>query len=306
MGVKFHLTPQAVRRFLHDKKHSFDSRLSHRHIQEICKYGAVVGSTIHQFDYLDRGMDKARKIIGEYEEEGKSFPSGMVIAADSMTMSVGRFGREWHAPVGGIWLALVMVNTLIPSISRLYPLAAGVACCEFIRSYHIDARLKWVNDIHVRGKKMAGILTETHIGRNSKEEYIIIGLGINVNNQHFPPALEQEAGSMSNELGHSLNLSLETGKLLADLAWNIGLLCFDERKKMTAAGINQQHGSLLLARWRQLSDTMGRKVQFGFNAREIPQYEATVTGLDETGGLRLMLADGSLLTEHGGEIIYLD
>ncbi len=306
MGVKFHLTPQAVRSFLLDRKHSPDSPLSHDHIQEICKYGAVVGSTIHQFDYLDRGMDKARQLIDNYEKKGKSFPSGMVIIADSMTMSVGRFGRQWHAPVGGIWLALVMVNTLIPSISRLYPLAAGVACCEFIRNCHIDARLKWVNDIHIRGKKLAGILTETHIGKNSKEEYIIIGLGINVNNQHFPPYLEQEAGSMCDELGQSLNLSRETGKLLADLAWNIGLLCFDERKKMEASGINQQHRSLLLARWRQLSDSMGRKVQFGFNARETPQYKATVTGLDETGGLRLTLADGSLLTEHGGEIIYLD
>ncbi len=306
MGVKNSLTPQAVHRLLKAENFPPYSSPSPEHIREIVNYGAIVASTIHHFDNLDRGMDKARQLIDDYEESRRSFPSGMVIIADSMRKSAGRFGRDWHAPAGGIWLALIMVNTLIPKISRMYPLAAGIACCEFVRDYDINARLKWVNDVQVKGKKMAGILTETHIGQNSREEYIIIGLGINVNNRRFPPELENEAVAMRQLLGRKINLSTATPRLLARLAWNMGLLCFDEKKILTSYDKNKDQKLFVPARWRQLSDSLGRRVKFGFNVRENPQYKATILDIDNYGGLELLLADGSRITEYGGEIIYLD
>ena len=306
MGIEFPLTPQSVRLLLNSRDFSSQFSLSSDQIKEICASGAIVGSTINRFAHLDRGMNTARQLIDEYEKKDKSFPSGMVIMADSMAKSQGRFDRDWFAPVGGIWLALVMVNTLLPQISRLYPLAAGIACCEFIRHYNIDARLKWVNDVLVRGKKTAGILTETCFGRKSKEEYIIIGLGINVNNHSFPAELQDEAVSMRTELGEKIDLNKAILDLLACLAWNMGLLCFDEKTFLADFEENDRSKLLIPARWRQLSDCPGRKVKFGFNVRENPQYEARVTGLDESGGLQLLLADGSRITEYGGEIIYLD
>ncbi len=305
MGVRIPLSPQAVRHLLDFGKISGRLELSSDQTEEIRQYGAIVGSTVHHYEYLDRGMDKARRVIDDYEKRGESFPSGMVIVADSMNKSVGRFGREWHAPSGGIWLALIMVNTLVPRISRLYPLAAGVACCEFVRDYDLDARLKWVNDVLLEGKKVAGILTETHFGENSKEEYIIIGLGVNVNNRHFPVELRNEACSLRTELGRELDFTQAVQTLLARLAWNMGLLCLDE-KNLLASDENGPPELLVPARWRQLSDSAGRRVKFGFNVREAPQYEATVLGLDESGGLNLLLADGSSITEYGGEIIYTD
>ena len=305
MGVES-LAPRTVRCLLDARPVCSKSPLNSEHIREVKKYGAFIASTIHQFDHLDRGMDRAREIIDDYEKDSRSFPGGMVIMARSMAKSVGRFGRDWHAPNGGLWLTLVMVNTMIPAISRLIPLAAGVACCEFIRDYNINARLKWVNDVLVRGKKIAGILTETHRGKKSGEEYILIGLGVNVNNDRFPPELAGEALAMRSELGRELDLTRGAHELLAALAWNMGLLFFDEKNLLAARGESRQPQSLLLQRWRQLSDTLGRRVKFGFNVRETPQYEATVIGIDQAGGVQLELIDGSHITEYGGEIIYIE
>ena len=62
----------------------------------------------------------------------------------------------------------------------------------------------------------------------------------------------------------------------------------------------------LLQRYRSLTDIGNRRVLFGFNVQENPQFEGTVLGLDATGGLILELDDGSRMVHHSGEIIYLD
>lgn len=308
MGLRsLPLSPASLQDFYQQEIPFRQSIFSDDVARRVMRYGAVVGSRIHHFDRLDRCMDQARKLILDHEHDGRSFFSGTVILADRLENSMGRFGRFWHAPDGGLWLVLILVNTLIPALSRLIPLAAGVACCEMIRLYDIDARIKWVNDILVNGRKMAGILTETCVGRNSGEEYILIGMGVNVNNADFPSALQDVAGSMGTVLGRQLDLNRARHELLAKLAWNIGLLYEDEgRCLQTVNSAEKAPDSLLLSSWRALSDTIGRQVRFGFNVVEEPHYEAGVIGLNADGGLVLALADGSRVVEHGGEIVYLD
>lgn len=252
-------------------------------------------------------MDEARRLIASHEEEQRSFPSGLTIVADSLTAGKGRFRRPWHAPIGGIWLTLVLVNTLLPENARLLPLAAGVACCETMRQFGIDAQVKWVNDVHVQGRKAAGILLETVFGQSSGEEYVLIGAGINVNNRDFPPELDAIAVSMAQILGGELDLEAVACDLLAKFAWYIGLLyrqeecTLAERQPLAAFA-----GGGLLDRWRQLSDSIGRRVQFGYDVQQQPQFTARVLGLDDDGGLRLLVEDGVEISEYAGEIIYLD
>ncbi|MEA3546265.1 MAG: biotin--[acetyl-CoA-carboxylase] ligase [Thermodesulfobacteriota bacterium] len=309
MGLVASLPPSSLQHFTLQQELSYRRQHFSKDVaDQIFRYGAIVGSVIHHFDRLDRCMDHARGLILDHEEQNLSFPSGTVILADCLENGQGRFGRYWHAPEGGLWLVLVLVNTLLPEISRLYPLAAGVACCEFVRHHDIDGRIQWVNDVRVHGRKIGGILTESSIGRHSGEEYILIGMGINVNNEQFPAELRSIAGSMRPHLANDLDMNQAAMELLAKLSWNIGLLHYDEsrllRERDGAAKGGQ--GSLLLARWRQLSDTIGRRVEFGFNVEEDPQYEATVLGLAEDGGLILSLADSGTIVEYSGEIRYLD
>ena len=61
---------------------------------------------------------------------------------------------------------------------------------------------------------------------------------------------------------------------------------------------------MLLRRWRQLSDTLGRSVTYGYDVQTRPLYRARALEIDAGGGLVMQLADGSLITEYSGEIIY--
>ncbi|MFZ5775004.1 MAG: biotin--[acetyl-CoA-carboxylase] ligase [Thermodesulfobacteriota bacterium] len=277
-------------------------------VSRILRYGAVVGSRIERFERQGRCMEHARQLIRQHEQAGRSFPSGLVLIAGELTAGKGRFDRAWHAPQGGLWLVLVLVNTLLPEHSRFYPMAAGIACCETARQFGVAAHLKWVNDLHVSGRKLAGVLVETERGACSGEEYVLIGIGINVNNTAFPPELAGLAISMRQLLGADLELDGFAARLLAKLAWNTGLLHHAEAECLARAGMDTDPSPHpLLARWLELSDSIGRRVRFGFDVQRSPRYEAVVEGVDADGGLILRLAqDDSLVTEHAGEIVYLD
>lgn len=306
MGV----TSQVVRQLISDKE--IPSRLAHypsEVVQAVYRYGAPVGSVIQHFSQAERLMPLARQRINEDEARGQSCPSGMVFLADELTDSRGRFQRSWHAPSGGLWLTLVMANTLLPESMRLYPLAAGMACCEAIRGYGIDARLKWVNDVHVAGRKICGVLCESFTSATFAEEYVLIGVGLNVNNLVFPAELGATAVSMRELLGGDTELRAFAARLLAKFSWSFGLLCFDEAQRLAADDGSGAclPDSLLLAAWRELSDTVGRRVWFGFDVQKEPQYQAEVLGLAQDGGIILRhLGSGVEMVEHSGELLYID
>jgi BirA family biotin operon repressor/biotin-[acetyl-CoA-carboxylase] ligase len=296
---------------LRNRKFSSDA------IQAVLRYGACVGSVIEQHEQLSRGADYARKLIQKSEENNQPFQSGTVVIADEMLQSKGRFNRYWHAPKGGIWLTLAMVNTLLPESNLLLPMATGVACCEVLRHYGVDAHIKWVNDTHIDNGKISGILTETFTGAVSGEEYVLAGIGINVNNNDFPPNISGQATSLKACLGKALDLQEFSARLIVKLRWNIGLLFYEEARLLEKHGgianINtsllenlSETEHLLLESYRNLTDTLDRRVLFGFDVQQDPQFEAKVVGLDRTGGLILELEDTSRVVQHSGEIIYLD
>jgi BirA family biotin operon repressor/biotin-[acetyl-CoA-carboxylase] ligase len=272
----------------------------------ILRYGAMVGSEIEHLHQAPRCMDLARARILTCEEDNRSFASGRVIIADQLTNGKGRFLRHWHAPDGGLWMVLTLVNTLLPEHAALYSLAAGVACCETLRHYQVNATIKWVNDVLVNGRKVAGILTETLRTPQGGEEYILIGIGVNVNNTTFAPELRSTAASMAEFAGHSFALAEVTAQLLAKLAWNIGLLHYAEAEQLAAdRGLSEDLPHPLIAAWRSLSDTIGRRVRFGFNVVETPQFTAKVIAIDNRGQLLMRLADGQMVCENSGEIVYV-
>ena len=284
----------------------FRPSFSQKTAAAILRYGAMVGSDIEHLSQAPRCMDLARLRILACEEENRSFASGGVIIADQLTSGKGRFLRHWHAPDGGLWMVLTLVNTLLPEHAALYPLAAGVACCETLRHYGLNATIKWVNDVMLGGRKVAGILTETIRGTVAAEDYVLIGIGVNVNNSSFAPELRQTAASMAEFAGHSFVLAEVTARLLAKLSWNIGLLHHAEAEQLAAgSGESDDLPHPLIAAWRILSDTLGRQVRFGFNVAEAPQFTAKVIAIDNLGQLLMRLADGQMVCENGGEIAYI-
>ena len=274
---------------------------------EVIRYGSFVGSVIECHPRLARAMDRARQLIAEVERAGGSIASGTVILADTMSRSKGRFDRVWHAPAGGVWGCLIHVNTLLDQSRSFVPLAAGLSCCQAVHDAGgSGARLRWVNDVLCGGRKVAGFLVESCTGPVYREVYNLVGFGINVNNVSFPGELAGTATSLSQILGKELDITAFTTAFLAKLAWNFGLIYHEEHLQLHERPFSGPDGRhLLLHDWLMLSDTVGRRVRYGFDVMNAPQYEATVTGLTPEGGLQMRLEDGTPIVEYSGEIRYL-
>ena len=135
---------------------------------------------------------------------------------------------------------------------------------------------------------------------------MVIGFGINVNNCDFPHELEDLAVSMKQLLGKEVDLKKFTLDFIAKLVWNLGLLYFIEARRPRWHEESQTFVHPIIERWKGLSDTLGKKVVYGYDVLTKPQYHAEVKGIAGDGGLQMILPDGSTITEHSGEIRYVN
>ncbi|MDR3090134.1 MAG: biotin--[acetyl-CoA-carboxylase] ligase [Desulfobulbaceae bacterium] len=272
--------------------------------QVILKRGGHIGATLLHYDRLPRAMAAARRRIIAAEREGQASDGGLVIVADQLSESKGRFHRLWHAPEGGLWGCLALANTMLPESRALLSLAVGVAAAETARVFAADVALRWVNDVLARGRKLAGFLIESFSTPIYREEFDLIGFAFNLNNQDFPADLRENATSLAYETGQEISLPYFLAVFLVKLRWNCGLLLHEEERLLAAEPCQTRHS--LLAAWLSLTDTIGRRLRYGFDVFSNPQYEATATGIDERGGLILEHQDGWRRVEYSGEVRYLE
>ncbi len=278
--------------------------------EEVLRYGACVGSSIECHTSLKRAMNHARNHIDTLEQSGRAVESGRVILADRLTSSKGRFTRNWHAPSGGLWGCLVHANSLTPYSAMLLSLAVGTAACESIRQAGVErAALRWVNDVLIDEAKVAGFLIESHTGPVYGEQFHLVGFGINVNNRDFPDELTGQAASIGEVLGRVVDIKSFALTFIAKLVWNIGLLYYVEAKHLDRItppeSMEYPMEHPVINSWKSLSNSLGKRVVFGYDVVENPQYHGVVTGLAFDGGLQMTLDDGSAITEYSGEIRYL-
>ncbi len=280
----------------------------------ILRYGAIVGSVIHRHGSVGRTMDLARRQIVACEQGGRSVASGTVILAETVSASKGRFARDWHAPVGGVWGCLILADTLMDRARTLLPLALGVACCEAVRECGAEtATVRWVNDVMVGQRKLAGFLVESYRSPGHGELFHLLGFGINVNNDCFPESLADVACSLVQLLGRQVSLRDFTLSFLAKMAWNIGLLWYEDERDLQHLYDSQgpeeetlESEHLLLRQWQRLSDTIGKRVLYGYDIQKKPLYTATVMGIRKDGAIVMRQDDGAQIVEHGGELRYVE
>lgn len=142
---------------------------------------------------IDSTNNYARKLASE------GYPEGTVVAAETQTAGRGRRGRNWYSPDSkGIYVSFILRPVLpLKEISRISLLAA-VAVAETLETeLNLPARIKWPNDILINQKKMVGILAEA-VTDTDGIEYIVMGIGININNQlqEFPDDFRTAATSV--------------------------------------------------------------------------------------------------------------
>lgn len=150
--------------------------------------------------------DSTNRRAGESAQKGCSH--GALFTADRQINGIGRRGRSWESEAeAGIYMSIVLRPDIKPEIAPGLTLVAALSVAEAINAvwgqkekHSAAASIKWPNDIVLNKKKICGILTEMFL-QGTEIDYIVIGIGINVNNQSFPEQIKQTASSLFLETG---------------------------------------------------------------------------------------------------------
>lgn len=244
-------------------------------------HNKIIGKNLIVLDSVNSTNDYLKKLGNEGCE------NGTVVAAREQTKGKGRLGRTWQTKKDdGIAFSVLLRPSVAPSeVSAITPLA-GLAVCKAIREYtKLDCVIKWPNDIIVGRKKLVGILTEMSAEFDAVE-YVITGIGINVDHTSFPEEIAFKATS----------LLLETGRHIDK---NEFLACVLEHLENEFVKNNLELTPTALSEYTDLCATAGRSVTFQRGTRRI---SGMAVGISEHGELKVMMSDGTICLVNSGEV----
>ena len=213
--------------------------------------------------------------------------SGTTVAAREQKSGKGRLGRAWQSKCDeNIAFSVLLRPKMAPSeVACITPLA-GLAVCKALRKFTgLDCRIKWPNDVIVGNKKLVGILTEMSAEFDAVE-YIVTGIGVNVDQEGFPEEIA----------GKATSLYLETGRHFDK---NALLACLLNQLEEEFLSNNLELSPTALEEYAKLCATLGKNV--GFSRGGSPVHGVAV-GVDENGELEVMLPDGSICMVNSGEV----
>jgi len=209
-------------------------------------------------------------------------PEGTTIIAERQTGGKGRIGRAWTSLPGNIAFSIILRPGIHPSQAAKFTIIAGVGVAQAIQqTSSVKPKLKWPNDVFIGKKKIGGILTEMS-AETDRVNYIIIGIGLNVNTAQtdFPPEISEIAISIRTESGNQT----PRVKLLQAILENLEQLC----EEFTTSGFEP-----IRRKWISLSNTIGQKVRV--TNGDAYELEGTAVDMNPDGMLVVKKDDG---TEH--------
>lgn len=214
-------------------------------------------------------------------------PHGTIVTAAEQTAGRGRQGRSWTAPPGGALLYSAVVRPLTER-HPLLPLAVPLAVCEAAEELRpeVECRVKWPNDVHLEGRKLAGILIEAR----PQDGWAVLGVGLNLTipREAFPPDLRDSAISLRPG-GHLSPIALQAprGSVVAGAARG----ALNRRLERWLGAAAEE----VLAAWRERDALRGREVRWDGGS-------GVADGVDERGYLLVRVADGDRIALGAGEV----
>lgn len=235
--------------------------------------GTIFDAHLHHFYKIGSTNTAAMAAAAE------GSPEGSVFLAEEQTAGRGRGANSWQSPRStGIYCSVVLRPALPPSEVLVLSLAAGLAvraALEHVDS-QVSADLKWPNDVLIGGKKVCGILTEMN-AEATRVRYIVVGVGINVNQASFPKDLP------------ATSLRLATGSEWSRVELAAALLKSLDREYRQLLEDSDAHESILRRFAENSSWVQGKVVRIEENGSG---FEGTTAGLDPRGFLQVRTAKG--------------
>ena len=237
--------------------------------------GSIFNSHLHHFYKIGSTNTAAMSAAAE------GAPEGAVFLAEEQTAGRGRGAHSWQsARSTGIYCSVVLRPALPPSDVLVLSLAAGLAVKVAIEQVNAQARidLKWPNDVLIAGKKVCGILTEMN-AEATRVRYVVVGIGVNVNQANFSREIE----------GQATSLLLATGSEWSRVELTTALLKSLDREYRLLVELKDARQSILRRFTETSSWVQGKQVRIEENGGRL---EGTTEGLDDRGFLQVRTTQG--------------
>ena len=244
--------------------------------------GSLFGKRIYHFFKTD----STNRVALELGHAGE--PEGAVVVAEEQTAGRGRAGRAWHSDRAvGIYATLLLRPRLAPVQAPLLTMMAGLSARSAVQAVTgLTVDLKWPNDLMINGKKTGGILTEMH-AEPGQIRFVIVGIGLNVNQEKFPGEIASVATSLRVEAGKPQSRMEVLVRLLREFESD-----YNRLQREGVASVVQRFESVS-------SYAKGKRVRVS-NGTE--SYVGTTAGLGPEGLLQVEREDGRLMTVISGDV----
>lgn len=205
------------------------------------------------------------------------------VTALTQTAGKGRLGRSFQSPEGGLYLSALWRDCGGGELLRVTPMAAVAVCRAVERLCGAKCGIKWCNDVVLAGRKLCGILTESHLRPDGSAEWLVVGIGVNVAQTAFPSDIADTATSLA-LCGYAVDRDALAEAILEELD---GLRAGLERPEAWRT------------EYRARCVNMGKAVRVlrGGEARQ-----ARALDIDGEFGLTVEYEDGSRETVRSGEV----
>jgi BirA family transcriptional regulator, biotin operon repressor / biotin---[acetyl-CoA-carboxylase] ligase len=243
----------------------------------------IVGRDIQVFQETASTNDVVEKLARDGVKEG------VVVFAESQTKGRGRLGRKWVSPAKkGLWFSVLLRPPIRPIEATQLTVAAATALARAIQKQtNVSPDIKWPNDLLLRGRKVAGILTELN-AEVDRVKHIILGIGLDVNQtaSDFPAEVRKLATSLKLECGRAFDRAELAAAILQELDRDYARVCAGE-----FAAVADE--------WESRCTTIGQNVTVLMGDRRI---RGRAESLDDDGSLLVRTEHGRLERIIGGDV----
>ena len=207
----------------------------------------------------------------------EQFVHGDLLWAEEQTAGRGQRGHTWLSHKGeNLTVTLLVEPKFLPAREQfLLSETAALALVDTLRSYQIEATIKWTNDIYVGDRKIVGMLIE-HFYGGIHLRRTLIGIGLNVNQQEFDPSLPNPT-SMALERGKTFDREEVVERFTT---------AFEARYKQLETG----QSDALQQDYRQAMYRIHQMQRF--RLPDGTEFEAEIEGVEAGGALQLRHTNG--------------
>jgi len=231
------------------------------------------------------------KTISSTNDKAKSLANNqnnLVVVAEKQSKGRGRFERKWSSGSGGLFMTILLKEKDLDNVKYLTFIAAVSVAKTIKKISKLNGKVKWPNDVLINDKKICGILTETISG---KENFALVGIGLNINQKNFNQNISNIATSLKIETNRNYNIKKITNEITNEV--------IQEFNSLHQYYNNKKYNKIINI-WKKYSYTLGKKIKAKTLSGE---YIGKAVDIDKDCNLILKLKSGKRKKIIEGDIL---